>query len=375
VEFEDDDTWKRVALTRIHLEEDAGKLLHPGNGSGGGSRVDLNRCGTPLIEIVSEPEIKTPHDAALYMMEVRRTLRYLDICDGNMEEGSLRCDANISIRKKGETHLGTKTELKNMNSFRNVERALEYEVFRQIDMLETGEPIIQQTLTWDARTNIASPMRDKEDSHDYRYFPDPDLVPVKIDEDWLESLRSAMPELPREKKQRFVEQYDIRSYDAGILTDSQELAHYFEDVVKTGVDAQKAGNWIITEVLGRLNERNQDIADFSVSAEQLGALLGRIADSTISGKIAKDVFEEMIDTGQTVDTIIDARGLEQISDDAALREIITGVLSEHPDDAQAYRDGNKKVAGFFVGQIMRATQGKANPQVVNTLLREMLDAG
>jgi len=371
VEFQDEQEWKKVGLTRIHLEEDAGKLLHSANG--GNSRVDLNRCGTPLVEIVSEPDIRTPREAALFLSQVRRILRYLDICDGNMEEGSLRCDANVSVRKKGAGTLGTKTEVKNMNSFRNVEKAINFEIHRQIDALEHGETITQQTLSWDAGKNVATPMRDKEDSHDYRYFPDPDLVPLHIDDNWIADVRKALPELPGAKKRRFMKQYDLSEYAAAILTETIPLADYFETVVRAGAGPKQAGNWIMTDVLRVLNDRKIDITAFSITAENLAALICRIQDGAISGKIAKDLFENMLASGQSVDALIEEKGLRQITDDQVIQDAVRSVLQEYPAEADAYRQGKQKVLGFLVGQVMKATGGKANPHMVNDLLKQALE--
>lgn len=365
----EDGSIKSIGIKRIHMEEDAGKLIHE---QGSETYIDANRCGVPLIEIVTDPDISSPKEAYEYLMNLKLLLTYLDICDVNMEEGSLRCDANISIRKKGEKHLNTRTEIKNLNSFRNVEKALEFEFKRQIDLIENGEDIIQQTLLWNADSNEATPMRGKEEAHDYRYFPEPDLVPVKIGIDWIADIERSLPELPKSKLDRFVKQYSLPRYDAEILISSIELAEYFEKVCETTNEYKSAGNWMISEVLKYLNEHKLEITRFPISPENLARLINLIKEGTISGKIAKDVFEYMFQSNDDPERIVNERGLLQISDSSELENIIDSIIAKHPNDADDFKRGNKKVIGFFVGQVMRETNGKANPQLVNKLLIKKL---
>jgi aspartyl-tRNA(Asn)/glutamyl-tRNA(Gln) amidotransferase subunit B len=361
---------KRVTLVRAHLEEDAGKNLHDvGNGA---SHVDLNRAGTPLLEIVSEPDLRSSDEAVAYLKVLRELVVYLGICDGNMEEGSFRCDANVSIRPMGSTTLGTRVELKNINSFRFVKRAIEYEVERQIERVEAGDRIVQETRLFDNQRGVTVSMRSKEDAHDYRYFPDPDLVPVAPPAMWIEEIRAAMPELPEAKRARFVEQYGLSVYDATVLTGSRALAEYYEAAVRQGAPAKAAANWIASELLASLNAEGVEIEACRVSAASLAALVGLIENDTISGKIAKTVFEEMYRTGAAPDAVVAAKGLTQVSDAGELAAVIDQVLADSPKELAQYRSGKDKLFGFFVGQVMKHTQGKANPAKVNELLKAKL---
>jgi aspartyl-tRNA(Asn)/glutamyl-tRNA(Gln) amidotransferase subunit B len=376
----DEHTTKKIRLLRIHMEEDAGKSIHD---QGADTLVDVNRCGVPLIEIVTEPDISSAHEAYLYLQRVRQLLTYLGICDGNMEEGSMRCDANVSVRPKGETRLGTKTEVKNMNSFRNVERALEYEIERQIALLQDGGRVVQETLLWDADAGIAVPMRSKEEAHDYRYYPDPDLVPVIVDEAWLREIRATLPELPRARRDRFAEQYGLPRYDADLLTTERGTADYFERALASlrnglpGTDqehAKSVSNWVMTDILRVVSEQKVSIDASPVEPERLGAMIGLILDGTISGKIAKDVFGEMLVSREEPRAIVERKGLVQVSDEGAIERAVDGVLAANASQVQVYLAGNQKVFGFFVGETMKATKGKANPRVVNDLLRRKLSA-
>ena len=360
---------KTIGITRIHLEEDAGKSIHD---RGSATLVDLNRTGVPLIEIVSEPDIRTAEEAVLYLSAIRQIVQYLGICDGNMEEGSLRCDANISVRQKGETKLGTKTEVKNMNSFRSVERAIEYEIARQIDLLEDGKEIIQQTLLWNADTNTAHPMRTKEDSHDYRYFPDPDLIPVVLSEEYINEVRSNPPELPEKRRERFMEEYQIPAYDAGVLTQSKSIADYFEQVTARTKEYKLASNWVMVDLMKVLNERKAGAEESPVSSQSLADLINEIGKGTISSKIAKEVFADMVETGKEPLAIIKEKNLIQVSDPEEIKKIIRSVIEAAPSQAEEYRSGKEKVFGYFVGQVMKQSKGKANPAMVNELLKEML---
>jgi aspartyl-tRNA(Asn)/glutamyl-tRNA(Gln) amidotransferase subunit B len=365
-----DKSLKKIRIKRIHMEEDAGKSIHDQSGY---TLVDVNRCGVPLIEIVTEPDINTPEEAYQYLVKIKQIVQYLGICDGNMEEGSLRCDANVSVRLKGENKLGTKTEIKNLNSFKNVERALNFEIERQISLIEDGEEIIQQTLLWDADLNEAFPMRSKEEAHDYRYFPDPDLLPVVVDEKWIELISASMPELPETKFKRFLTQYSLPEYDAEILTQQKSIADYFEQVCTITQDFKSASNWIMTDVLGYINEHKIEIEEFPVSAENLGRLINLISNGTISSKIAKEVFSIMIQSNQNPEIIVKEKNLVQISDEGELVKIIQSVLTKNQNQIEEYLSGKDKVLGFFVGQIMKETKGKANPQLVNQLLKTELE--
>ncbi|MEW6532844.1 MAG: Asp-tRNA(Asn)/Glu-tRNA(Gln) amidotransferase subunit GatB [Thermodesulfobacteriota bacterium] len=370
VEIETSQGKRQIGLTRIHMEEDAGKLIH--DETNPVSYVDLNRTGVPLIEIVSEPEIRTPEEAGAFLRELRAVLVYLGICDGNMEEGSFRCDANVSVRPKGEQTLGVKTELKNMNSFRFVERGLQFEIDRQIEMLKAGERIVQETRLFDSATGTTASMRSKEYAHDYRYFPDPDLLPIRVEPALVERLRAELPELPSEKKARFVDEFGIPAYDAGVLTASRYLAEYFEETVKLFPKPKMVSNWIMTELMRRLKGEECGIDSCPIRVEQLAALLKLVDDGSISGKIAKTVFDEMYDTGKDPSAIIEEKGLVQISDQDELVQIARKVLEDNPSEVEKYLAGRTKLMGFFVGQVMKATQGKANPAMVNQILVEEL---
>lgn len=364
---------KRIGITRAHLEEDAGKSLHEDFHNQTG--IDLNRAGTPLLEIVSEPEMNSAKEAVAYMKKIHALVRYLEICDGNMQEGSFRCDANVSVRPKGQAELGTRAELKNINSFRFVERAINIEVERQIDILEGGGTIVQETRLYDADKNETRSMRSKEEANDYRYFPDPDLLPVEIDAAFLESVRASLPELPDARRQRFVEQYALSRYDAGILTDNRDMAEFYEQVVNAADGEGKlSANWVISELAGRLNKEDLDITQSPVSARQLGGMIKRIQDGTISGKIAKQVFEAMWAGEGDADAVIEKKGLKQITDTGAIEKIISEILENNQKQVEQYRGGQEKLLGFFVGQVMKATQGKANPGEVNKLLKKLLSS-
>lgn len=367
--IKNDGSKKRIGITRIHIEEDAGKLIHDQSSS---TLVDVNRCGVPLLEIVSEPDLTSPEEAYLYLTKMKQILQYLNICDGNMEEGSLRCDANVSIRPIGNSKLGTKTEIKNLNSFRNVERALTYEIHRQFEAVENGEEIIQQTLLWNADLNEAYPMRSKEEAHDYRYFPDPDLMPVFIDEEWKHEITENMPELPDSKLNRFVENYSLPVYDAEILTQSRELAEYYERVISITDDYKTASNWVMGEVLSVISEKKTDINNFSVKPENLGKLINLINNGTINGKIAKEIFPVMVSGKKDPDEIVKEKNLVQISDEVEIKKIIDTILKNNENQVKSYLAGNEKIFGFFVGQVMKSTSGKANPNIVNQLLKEKL---
>jgi aspartyl-tRNA(Asn)/glutamyl-tRNA(Gln) amidotransferase subunit B len=366
-----DETKKKIGITRIHMEEDAGKSIHDQSNA---TLVDANRCGVPLIEIVSEPDIRNANEAYLYLSGIKQILQYIEICDGNMEEGSLRCDANISVRPIGENKYGTKTEVKNMNSFRNVERAINFEVNRQIEILEDGGKVFQQTLLWNAERNEAISMRSKEEAHDYRYFPEPDLMPVVISEEWKKGISIHLPELPEKKRERLITDYDLPRYDAEILTLSKGIADYFEDVTKTTNDYKAASNWIMGDVLKSLNETKSDIKYFPVSAENLGALINLINEGTISGKIAKDIFSEMMNSNKNPFEIVKEKNLIQISDTSELEKIIEKILSSNRAQVQSYLEGKEKVFSYFIGQIMKETKGKANPKLLNELLRTKLES-
>lgn len=361
---------KRIGITRAHLEEDAGKSLH--EAYDGESGIDLNRAGTPLLEIVSEPDLRSASDAVAYLKKLHALVRYLDISDGNMQEGSFRCDANVSLRRPGEPY-GTRAEIKNLNSFRFLEKAIGFEIARQADILESGGKVVQETRLYDANQGETRSMRSKEEANDYRYFPDPDLLPLQLDDKRIEQVRKALPELPDARKARFMEQYGLPAYDAAVLTAARELADYFE-VVALGQDAKVAANWVMGELLGALNKTNLEIENCPVAAEELRQLLARIADQTISGKIAKEIFEILFHEGGTVDAIIDARGLRQITDTSAIVAMIDDIIAKNPQQAADYRSGKEKLFGFFVGQVMKASQGKANPDQVNALLRERLQS-
>ena len=366
----DDGSRKRIGITRAHLEEDAGKSLH--EDFQGLSGIDLNRAGTPLLEIVSEPDLRSAREAVAYMKLIHQLVRYLDICDGNMQEGSLRCDANVSVRPAGRHEFGTRAEVKNLNSFRFIERAINYEAERQIDIIESGGSVVQETRLYDSTKDETRPMRSKEEANDYRYFPDPDLLPLVIEQHILEAARSAMPELPWEKRERFVDRYGLSDYDAGVLTATRPVADYFEAVAKAVSDPKLAANWVMGELAAALNKESIEIESSPVDAGALAQLLLRIEDQTISGKIAKEVFEAMWAGEGAADDVIDSRGLKQITDTAAIQAVIDQVLEDNPGQLEQYRSGKDKLFGFFVGQVMKATRGKANPAQVNELLRKSL---
>jgi len=362
---------KTIGITRAHLEEDAGKSLH--EDFHGQSGIDLNRAGTPLLEIVSEPDMRSATEAVAYMKKIHALVQYLEICDGNMQEGSFRCDANVSVRPKGQTEFGTRAELKNLNSFRFIEKAINIEVERQIDIIEGGGKVVQETRLYDADRNETRSMRSKEEAFDYRYFPDPDLLPVAISAEDIAAVRATLPELPVAKKQRFIADYGLSVKDAGILTGSRELADYFEQCAAVAGEAKLAANWVMGELLGMLNKDGLDVGDSPVSAQQLGGMLLRIVDNTISGKIAKQVFEAMWAGEGDADQVIEAKGLKQITDTGAIETIIDDIIANNPGQVEQYRGGKDKLFGFFVGQAMKATQGKANPAQLNELLKRKLD--
>ena len=370
VDIEIDGAKKRIGITRIHMEEDAGKSIH--DDLSPFSYVDLNRAGVPLIEIVSEPDMRTTDEAVHYLRRLHEILVYLEICDGNMEEGSFRCDANISLRPKGEEKLGIRAELKNMNSFRNVQHALEYEIQRQRAILEGGGRVAQETRLWDVPQGVTHSMRGKEEAHDYRYFPDPDLVPVVISDEWREGIKNALPELPMEKRARFVEQYGIPPYDAGVLTASRDLADYYEETVRLCGKPKIASNWVMGDFLAYLNEEKLDVTESPVTPQILAELIDMIKDGTISGKIAKEVFEDMSRSGKSPREIVEEKGLVQITDTAELEKIVEEVLEANQKQLEQYRGGKRQLFGFFVGQAMKATRGRANPEIVNELLKKKL---
>jgi aspartyl-tRNA(Asn)/glutamyl-tRNA(Gln) amidotransferase subunit B len=362
---------KRIGITRAHMEEDAGKSLH--EGFVGTSGIDLNRAGTPLIEIVSEPDIRTAQEAVAYLKKLHQLVVYLGICDGNMQEGSFRCDANVSVRRIGAAKFGTRTETKNVNSFRYVEKAIEFEIERQIEVLEGGGSIVQETRLFNPDTGETRTMRVKEDANDYRYFPDPDLLPVVSTPETIAAIRASLPELPEAKRARFVSEFALSDYDAKTLTSSRELAAYYEAVVAaSGAEPKLCANWVATDLLGALNKLSLDIATSPISSDAFAALLKRIADKTISGKIAKEVFEAMLAGEGSADDIIKAKGLVQITDESAIIKAIEDVMAKNPGQLAEYRSGKDKLFGFFVGQAMKATQGKANPDALNRLLKEKL---
>ncbi|MGH8475312.1 MAG: Asp-tRNA(Asn)/Glu-tRNA(Gln) amidotransferase subunit GatB [Methylococcales bacterium] len=364
---------KTIGVTRAHLEEDAGKSLH--EVFHGLTGIDLNRAGTPLLEIVSEPDIRTAREAVAYMKKIHALVRYLDICDGNMQEGSLRCDANVSVRPKGSQEFGTRTEIKNLNSFRFVEKAIDHEFERQIDLIETGGRVVQETRLYDANLNETRPMRSKEHSNDYRYFPDPDLLPLEITADFLAEVRLNLPELPDQKRSRFESDYGLNAADALALTDSRDMADYYEATVKArDLDPKLCANWIIVDLVGASNKSGLEIEDCPIAPQRLAGLLKRIEDNTISGKIAKQVFDLMWNSKDDADSIIEAGGLRQITDSNAIEAIIDRIIAENPVQLDQYLSGTEKLFGYFVGQVMKATEGKANPAQLNKLLRTKLDA-
>jgi aspartyl-tRNA(Asn)/glutamyl-tRNA(Gln) amidotransferase subunit B len=362
---------KIIGVTRAHLEEDAGKSLH--EDFHGMSGIDLNRAGTPLLEIVSEPDMRSAKEAVAYLKSLHELVRYLEICDGNMQEGSFRCDANVSVRPQGQKEFGTRAELKNINSFRFIEKAIEYEVERQIDVIENGGEVVQETRLYDSVKDSTRSMRSKEEANDYRYFPDPDLPPLVVDEKLVEEVKATLPELPEAKRHRFIEEYALSEYDAGTLTDSRELADYFENTVKaSGAEAKLVANWIMGDLSSLLNRNEETIAESPVTVDMMAGLLKRIIDKTISGKIAKDVLEAMWNGEGDADAIIEKRGLKQITDTGAIEAIIDDVIANNPGQLAEYRAGKDKLLGFFVGQVMKASKGKANPAQVNELLAKKL---
>ncbi|MGZ3721675.1 MAG: Asp-tRNA(Asn)/Glu-tRNA(Gln) amidotransferase subunit GatB, partial [Bdellovibrionales bacterium] len=359
---------RRVGITRAHMEEDAGKSIHQGDFT----LINLNRAGVPLLEIVSEPDIRTPAEAAEYARTVRKILRYLNVCDGNLEEGSMRCDCNVSVRKKGTEKFGTKVELKNINSFRFVEKAIEYEIQRQIDCIESGEKIVQETRLWDAGKNRTFSMRAKEDAHDYRYFPDPDLLPVVLEDAWLAKLKSDLPELPLARAQRFQTEYQLPVYDAFVLTTEKALAEYFEETAKLSKNPKAASNWIMGELLRDLNEAKMDVEKSPIAAKELAQLITMIDAKEISGKMAKDVFLEMWKTSKSPKDIVKASGMSQITDTSSIEKIVDDVMAASAQAVADYRGGKTKLFGFFVGQVMKASKGQANPEMVNQILQAKL---
>ncbi|MGH9866706.1 MAG: Asp-tRNA(Asn)/Glu-tRNA(Gln) amidotransferase subunit GatB [Candidatus Polarisedimenticolia bacterium] len=379
IEIEDraagQETTRSIGLIRIHMEEDAGKLVHDIPEAAGASGVDFNRSGVPLIEIVSAPDIFSSQEAHAYLARLRAILMALGVCDGNMEEGSLRCDANVSVRPKGTAALGTRVEIKNLNSFRNVSRALEYEIARQSEALSRGEAVVQETRLFDADRGVTEPMRGKEEAMDYRYFPDPDLPPVVVEEAWAESLRAALPELPQARRLRFIEASGMTPREATYFSQNRPLADFYERTARASGDPKAAANWVLGDLMGSLNAAHMGIEQSPVSPESLGALLKLIDEGTISGKIAKTVFEEMFKTGAAPSDIVKARGLEQITDEESIRAVVRAVVEANPAQVVTYRQGRAGTLSWFVGQVMKATGGKASPPVVNRLLRELLEGG
>ncbi len=367
----DDGSTKVIGVTRAHLEEDAGKSLH--EDFHGMTGIDLNRAGTPLLEIVSEPDMRSAKEAVAYMRKMHSLVRYIGISDGNMQEGSFRCDANVSVRPKGQQEFGTRTELKNINSFRFVERAINIEVERQIDVLESGGSVVQETRLYDADRDETRSMRSKEEANDYRYFPDPDLLPVEVTEEHIEKIRATLPELPDAKKARFMQSFSLKAEDAAKLVTTREVAEYFESVADQSGDARLAANWVMGELSAYLNKQEMDISDSPVSADMLALLLKRVTDNTISGKIAKQVFEALWNgEGKDADEIIENKGLKQITDSSAIEAIVDEVIAANPEQVEQFKAGKEKVLGFFVGQCMKASKGKANPGQLNQLIRDKL---
>ena len=369
----EDGTERVIGVTRAHLEEDAGKSIH--GHALGQTAIDLNRAGTPLLEIVSEPDMRSAKEAAAYMKKIHRLVQYIEICDGNMQEGSFRCDANVSIRPKGQKELGTRAELKNINSFRNIERAINVEIERQIELIEDGGVVVQETRLYDADKNETRSMRSKEEANDYRYFPDPDLLPVVLDPEMIEQIRATLPELPNAKRDRFIADMELSHYDSSVLTSSRELANYYEEVLAASdnKDAKLCANWVITQLSGALNKAGLDITASPISSKQLGGLLKRITDNTISGKIAKQIFETLWNgEGTDADSIIEDKGLKQVTDSGAIEAVIDEIIVNNPDQVQQYRAGKEQLLGFFVGQVMKVSKGKANPAQVNEMLKAKL---
>ena len=365
-----DGSKKKIRITRAHLEEDAGKSLH--EDFEGLTGIDLNRAGTPLLEIVSEPDLSSPEEAVAYLKKIHSIIRYLEISDGNMAEGSMRCDANVSLRKKGSKELGTRTETKNVNSFKFVEKAIQHEIRRQMKVLESGKRVTQETRLYDSQLDETRPMRSKEFANDYRYFPEPDLLPVILDEDFIKSVKDLMPELSEEKEKRFIREYKLSDYDANVLSVDPNLSNFFEEVVVRSRNPKLATNWIMGELSAFLNKDNLSILETKVDSINLGNLLSRIEDSTISGKIAKEVFEEMWNSEKSPDEIIQEKGLKQVTDSSEIEKIINQVLEQNQSQLEKYKSGKEKLFGFFVGQVMKASRGKANPEQVNKLLEKGL---
>lgn len=365
---------KKIGITRAHLEEDAGKLVHAGaDGLAGSSYslVDLNRAGTPLLEIVSEPDMRSPQEAREYMEELRNIVRYVGVCDGNLEEGSMRCDANISIMPKGSNKFGTRAEIKNVNSFKALERALEYEIDRQIELVEDGEEVVQETRLWDDNAGVTRSMRGKEDAHDYRYFPEPDLMPLEISQEWIDRVKATMPELPEQKRQRYMD-LGLSEYDASVIVAQYELAMFFDEVLKAGGNPKIAVNFLMGEVAAYLKEQKLSINETKLTPENLVELISLIEKATISNNIGKQIIVEMMETGEKASAIVEKKGLSQISDTGAIKEIAQKIIDANPSQVEAYRGGKDKLFGFFVGQVMKETKGRANPQSVNQILKELL---
>lgn len=372
IDIEVNGVQKRIGITRLHLEEDAGKLTHLP--AGAGSLVDFNRVGTPLLEIVSEPDIRSPEEAKAYLEKLRAIMQYCEVSDVKMEEGSLRCDANISLRPWGQEQFGTRTELKNMNSFRAVQRGLEYEEIRQAELLDAGREVVQETRRWDETQGKTFSMRSKEEAHDYRYFPDPDLVRITIDDEWKESIRATIPELPDAKKKRYAEEYGLSAYDAEVITSSIGLARLFEESLDYTKDAKAAANWIMGDLLGYLNANHLEVEQVKLTGKGLGEMIGLIEKGTISTKIAKTVFKTMLETGKAPQQIVEEQGLVQISDEGAILEIVDKVIAANPQSVADYKSGKQKAIGYLVGQVMKETKGKANPGLVNKLMAERLNS-
>lgn len=371
ISVETDDGAKTIGITRIHLEEDAGKSLHDKSKSD--TKVDLNRCGVPLIEIVSEPDIRSPEDAYKYLVKLKQILRYLDVSDCNMEEGSLRCDANVSIMKKGSKEFGTKTELKNMNSFRGVEKALNAEIKRQIALVESGGEVIQSTNLWNEKTGEIVPMRSKEQSDDYRYFPEPDLVPFTIEENYIGNIRNELPELPEERNKRFMNDFGLSATHAGALTASRRTADYYEELAELSNDPKNAASWVMGHVNRVLNEQEIEIEEFSITPKRLVQLMAKVSTGAVSISAARIVFDEMVSDSSEVDSLIERLGVEQVSDDSEIDKIVQGIIDSNPDESERYKNGETKLKGWFVGQVMKSSKGKANPQMVNEALDRLLE--
>lgn len=367
-----DGATKRIGITRIHMEEDAGKSIHDQDPQN--TLIDLNRAGTPLIEIVSEPDMRSPQEAYAYLSQIKQIVQYIDVCDGNMEEGSLRCDANVSIRPKGQAELGTRTEIKNLNSFRNVERSITYEVERQKEIILSGGKIVQQTLLWDANRMETRQMRSKEEAHDYRYFPEPDLPPVIITDEFLERVKAELPELPKVRCARFMQELNLSEHDARLLTETRHIADYFEAIIKEISNVKLAANVVLTEVKRVLNEQNSEIREFSISAERLADLISLRDSNKINSSAMQTIFNEMLESDESAEKIAKTKNLIQVSDTGFIEPIVDTIIAENPNEVNRYRDGKKGLIGFFVGQVMRQTGGKANPQMVTELVREKLES-